>query len=808
VFWLNKKGFFSLAKYFFILTVSLEVFMGSSLLDSRANIYLYYFPLVIATLILFDYRDKVKSFTLLLCLIGLYLFNGFYTEVNWRVEVSPFAADVLFFSTLANSLLLTILCVYHLMEAEYHVEKQLSMAISTEEELNRELVVREEELTANLEHLSKLSSEIDSEKAKLSAIVENTNHYIWSFDCNYRLVYYNSRYSKLFYYRFGVEVKAGDDVTKILPEPIASQWKIFYDRALAGKKFSVELPGENFYKELFFNPIIDNNKQTVGVTVFMQNINDRKEAEIQLIAAKEIAEQANRVKSDFLSNMSHEIRTPMNAVIGLSNLLLEQNPRPDQVELLEVLHFSSENLLSLINDILDMQKIEAGKIVFEEVDFSLKELLNNIIYAFKFKADEKGIGLHYRIDESLPAVLRGDSVRLTQILNNLLSNAIKFTDKGIIQLEVNLLGLPSDMYQLQFKVTDTGIGIASEKLDSIFIAFEQAGPDTTRKYGGTGLGLTITKKLIELQKGSIWVESTVGAGSAFYFNLPFKKGVSPATYLMVGRSYQKADLGHIRLLMAEDNQVNVMVAQKFLQKWNIRADVVENGEEAVRKVQEQTYDIILMDLQMPVMDGMEAARVIRSLPQVSRSLPIIALTADVSADVKERIKEAGMNQYLAKPFYEKDLYEVIAAYVSPQAENPAGTEAIPSNALTAISYVKEINYQQVNWLADGDNQFMHELLDACLSNVSELQESYTLSMMSKNIESLRKSMHKFNSMLHLLGLGDLQSLLERSKQILQTNTANSEELSMLVRQTDEECSWVRAELYKFKSANDCTYTNS
>jgi PAS domain S-box-containing protein len=779
------------------------LFLGSFLLNTQAGTYLYYFPLVCAALILFDYREQAKSLIILsVCLVSLVILHLPIELNGWRIPVSASVQTILFTCSLVTSLLVTILCVFHLIKANYYVENELTTAVSTEEELNRELVTREEELSANLEHLSKLTCEIDGEKAKLSSIVESTNHFIWSVDREYKLVYYNTRYKKLFYYRFGLEIKTGDIVTEIMPVHLVSTWKPFYDRALAGEKFSVELPGENFYKEVFFNPTVDKDKQVIGVTVFMQNINDRKEAEIQLIAAKEMAEQATKIKSDFLSNMSHEIRTPMNAVIGLTHLLLEQNPRPDQLEMLQVLRFSSENLLSLINDILDLQKIEAGKLVFEETAFPLADLLNNIIYAFKLKADEKRIELICQVDEKLPAILTGDSTRLTQILNNLLSNAIKFTETGSVQLQVRLEDESPSACTVNFAVTDTGIGIAKEKMDLIFHAFEQAELDTTRKYGGTGLGLAITKKLIELQKGSIRIESTVGVGTIFNFSIPFSRGTASVKTLFGSASLNRADLSFVRLFLVEDNQVNVMVASKFLQKWNIRVDHAENGRVALEMVQQKEYDIVLMDLQMPVMNGLEASREIRKIAGKCNSLPIIALTADVSQDVKERVTEAGMDDYLTKPFTEKTLFHIIITYCKPAEEKqPVHTAAIVSPDIEGIT----LNLLKVNQLAQGDQQFAHELLTACLANIHELQASYRLSMLNGNRQSLGESIHKFSSMLHILDLVALQNLLERSKYVLEEKSLGNQ-VHLLIEQTEEECSKISKEISRYLSEHQCTHS--
>jgi PAS domain S-box-containing protein len=803
---LNKKGYYTQAKYCFLLTSCIIVFTTVFLLGMQSGVYLYYFAIVCATLVLFDHKESGKAIIILsIALLSLLVLHFPPVADGWMIPVPAAEQHMMHIYSLTTSLLVTILCVYHLIKANHHVENELTSAVSAAEGLNKILRAREEELSSNLEHKSKLTFEIDAEKAKLSAIVENANHYIWSVDREYAITYYNSRYKKLFYYRFGADIKAGDNFISLLPRKLARQWKGFYDRALAGEKFSVELPGENFYKELFFNPIVDKDKKVIGVATFMQNINDRKEAEIELIAAKEMAEQATRIKSDFLSNMSHEIRTPMNAVLGISNLLLEQNPRPDQVELLKVLRFSSENLLSLINDILDLQKIEAGKILFEETTFKPKELLHNIVYAFTLQATEKGIHMSLHTDDNLPEVLTGDPVRLTQVLNNLLSNAVKFTSQGSVQLQVAIREKQEDTCSLSFTVTDTGIGIPAEKLEKIFLAFEQAEADTTKRYGGTGLGLAISKKLIELQKGNIWVESTEGVGSSFGFCLAFRINTAATPYNLPDQAPLKADLGHVRLLLVEDNQVNIMIVRKFLQKWNIRADEAENGKQALEKVQQHTYDIVLMDLQMPVMNGLEATSAIRQLAGNYKTLPIIALTADVSADVKEKIKQAGMNHYLAKPFQPADLYQVIASYTLPVSGKPA-ENILP--AVQAENGAKALNYEQIYRMAEGDKQFIQEMLDACLNNIAELQGAYTLSMHNKNIDGLRNSIHKFKSMLHLLNLAELHDLLEKSKEALQTNHTTGEAVSRLIKQTEEECLWVKSELARCKATQENTITDT
>lgn len=381
----------------------------------------------------------------------------------------------------------------------------------------------------------------------------------------------------------------------------------------------------------------------------------RKNAEVE--KARAAAEEAAKAKSQFLSVMSHEIRTPLNAIIGVSNLLSSEDPKPDQVENLNVLKISSQNLLVLINDILDLSKLDAGKIELEKIDFNLISLLNNARDMFLLRAKEKGLDLHLSIDAKLPALVKGDPLRLNQVLTNLLSNAVKFTEEGSIRIDVQTKGIARNWYRVEFSVTDTGIGIDPQNQAHIFESFSQAEYSTTRRYGGTGLGLSICKKLLEMSKSDLTLESTPGKGSRFSFILAFEKG---AALQELGEMHpeQEADISKLkgkRVLIAEDNPVNVMVLTQFLKKWGMVKDVAGNGLETIEKLKQQSYDLILMDVHMPEMDGLEAARIIRN--EMKSTVPIIALTASYDDEMKFKVHEAGMNEFVVKPFEPAELCE-------------------------------------------------------------------------------------------------------------------------------------------------------
>lgn len=381
---------------------------------------------------------------------------------------------------------------------------------------------------------------------------------------------------------------------------------------------------------------------------------------LNLELAKKKAEQAAKSRSDFLSMISHEIRTPLNAVIGLTNFMIGDKPRPEQLEDLRTLKFSAEHLHVLINDVLDYSKLDAGKIEFEMRDVNIYEMAENIVKAFEGKAKEKGIYLKKEIDPKIPKMIVVDGLRLSQILTNLIGNAIKFTNKGGVTLSLTIVTSSMKKVAIKFLVEDTGIGIPKDKRETIFESFSQASTSTTREFGGTGLGLSITKRILDLQNIKINLFSKEGEGSRFYFTQTFEVS-EEQEQVSTSEIEEKIDLANKKILLVEDNPVNVMVAKRFLSKWKVNVDVAENGREAIEKTAYSAYDLILMDLQMPIMDGYEASSELRIR---GLTIPIIALTASVMLDVGDKVFSSGMNDYITKPFDPDDLYNKIRTQIT------------------------------------------------------------------------------------------------------------------------------------------------
>ncbi len=400
------------------------------------------------------------------------------------------------------------------------------------------------------------------------------------------------------------------------------------------------------------------------------DITARKEAEIALVRARDeaekarkIAEEASKAKTQFLSTMSHEIRTPLNGIVGATNLLMAENPRQDQEENIKILRFSSAHLQSLVNDILDFSKIDAGRVEFEKTEFVLSDLTSNIAQALRFKAQKQKVRMHLQEDSNLPYLLVGDPTRLNQILLNLTDNAVKFTEEGTVQLKVIRERETATEVRLRFQVIDTGIGIEQAKIPALFESFTQLNAENTRKYGGSGLGLAISKRLIELQGGEIYVESEPGKGSTFSFTLTF--GIGRALSSNGDQSATTQSLKGLRILIVEDNLINLRLARKFLDNWQAETDAAENGQIALEKVKLHDYDLIIMDLQMPVMDGFEATKHIRELSDAKKSrIPIIALTASALLEVSDQVRAAGMDDCSSKPFNPDELYHKISQLVS------------------------------------------------------------------------------------------------------------------------------------------------
>lgn len=473
-----------------------------------------------------------------------------------------------------------------------------------------------------------------------------------------------------------LEQVRGKSIIKIITPQYRSAFEELTRDVFNGESRKLEfeiigLKGTHRWMQTHAVPMRNADGEIISLLGLTRDTTESKKIETDLIQAKELAEESVKAKELFLANMSHEIRTPMNAIIGMSEILQENNLSLDQKGCVNVIKLSADNLLSIINNILDFSKLEVGQVLFENLPFKLEEILKGIIQTLHFTNEKESTTLSYNISDKIPEVIIGDSVRLRQILLNLVSNSIKFTEVGNINIDIQLESQQNDVYFLIFKVTDTGIGIPSDKQSSIFESFVQVSSETTRKYGGTGLGLAITKQLVELQGGTISVTSIPNQGSCFFFTLGFRKGeveIIPAKTGENNVSYSKAK--GLKILLVEDNLVNQLLARKILIKWNCTVDIADNGKIAIDKLSTANYDIILMDIQMPEMDGCETTKHIRNNMFSPTSVtPIIAITANALVGEAEKYIAIGMNDYISKPFSQKILYEKIIRWTGRDKTN-------------------------------------------------------------------------------------------------------------------------------------------
>ena len=410
-------------------------------------------------------------------------------------------------------------------------------------------------------------------------------------------------------------------------------------------------------KEEDFKELNDQNLEEI-IDYLKVQIEKRRQAEIEMTHAKEVAEKAAMARSEFLSMMSHEIRTPLNAVVGFTYLLLQGKYLPEQDEQLHLLKFSAENLLALINDILDFNKIESGKVQLEKTSYNLPKLINQVKNTNFTKAQDNGNVIRVMFDTQIPNIVIGDPLRLGQIINNLVSNAVKFTHNGTVIIEAMLLKQTNDTAEIQFTVKDNGIGIAPENQQRIFEIFTQASESTTRQYGGSGLGLAICNGLLEIMHSRMTLESTPGKGSAFSFivNMGYSQHAEEISISGTKDTVTDPDLTGTRVLLVEDNHVNILVASTFLERWNTKVETAENGRLAIEKIKANQYHIVLMDLHMPEMNGYEACK---EIMKMKPKLPIVALTASAMLNIRDKAFDVGMVDYVTKPFEPNELYEKI-----------------------------------------------------------------------------------------------------------------------------------------------------
>ncbi|HTA81840.1 MAG TPA: ATP-binding protein, partial [Bacteroidia bacterium] len=571
--------------------------------------------------------------------------------------------------------------------------------------------------------------------------------------------------------------------------------------------------------DVLFNGSVYKDEQgnVLGIVVVARDITQQKKYEKELTEAKvvaelateiaeeakskaesatEIAESATRTAEDavkakqqFLSNMSHEIRTPMNAIIGFTKVVLKTELSEKQKEYINAIKLSGDALIVLINDILDLAKVDAGKMTFEQAPFKMASSISAMLHLFETKIQERNLELVKEYDNKIPEVLIGDPVRLHQIILNLVSNAVKFTTTGKIVVAVNLVSEDSENAVIEFAVTDTGIGIPENKIKKIFENFQQASSGTSRLYGGTGLGLAIVKQLVESQGGTIHVKSEIGEGSTFSFTLSFQKTKGEEELVPELLELDKK-IKNIKILVVEDIALNQLLMKTLLDDFGFERDIASNGKIAIEKLKTKTYDIILMDLQMPEMNGFEATEYIRNT--MNSKIPIIALTADVTTVDLAKCKAVGMNDYIAKPIDERVLYSKIIGLIKKPVLITEQKEK--EKEIEQVKKIRCIDMAYLMHCTKSNRELMMEMISVYLEQTPPLITAMKLGLKDKDWSALYAAVHKIIPSFSIMGISpDFENIAKKVQEYASTQE-QADAIPGLVLQLESICTQACIEL--------------